>query len=175
MVFPSINALQLADAAASLAALTLAALALLRAMQSGRPDKPLVLNDDLHETLWVEVRALQQAQRASMDREGARVASPGLVHFCAYGADGPALSFSLAMLDARGDGVVLTSLYGRDQVRLYAKSVQAGKAHIDLADEERLALELAQAGGGHRALDCDGTLVQAAAPAARIPSRRRRA
>ena len=42
-------------------------------------------------------------------------------------------SFSMALLDAKGDGIVLTSVYSRMDVRVYAKAIQNGKpSHIIL-------------------------------------------
>ncbi len=117
------------------------------------------------------IAEIEEESASARDRERVHITVPGLIHFCAYGAEGPALSFSLALLDARLDGVVLTSLYSRDQIRLYAKSIHAGRAEVDLAEEERLAVELVQAGGGHRVLDGCGAVISRSPP--RLPSRRR--
>lgn len=112
------------------------------------------------------LRAVEEIQRRLVEGELGRVGAPGLVHFQAYGNDGPPLSFSLAILDARRDGMVLTSLYGRDQVRLYAKSVRSGGAAAELASEESLALELAMSGGGHEILQGDGAIMVGRSPSA---------
>ena len=56
-------------------------------------------------------------------------------------------SFSLALLNAQGDGLVLTSVYSRMDVRVYAKAVQDGRAsHALSKEEERLLRELASKG-----------------------------
>src|SRR5579862_4932195 len=46
------------------------------------------------------------------------------------------LSFSLALLNAVGDGVVLSSINGRAETRTYAKPVRAGKGVQELSPEE---------------------------------------
>lgn len=63
-----------------------------------------------------------------------------LVRFRAFPEVGSDLSFSLALLDARGNGVVLTSLFGRAETRVYAKPIQNGQSTYRLAPEEEQAL-----------------------------------
>lgn len=79
--------------------------------------------------------------------EGA-VLTPGLVHFSAYDAGGPRLSFALALLTRGGDGMVLASLYGRTDARVYAKRLVRGKPSVELSPEEAEAVNLALNGGG---------------------------
>lgn len=57
-------------------------------------------------------------------------------------------SFSLAMLNASGDGIVLSSINGRTETRTYAKAVVAGKTTQDLSPEEAQAVRSAQLGQG---------------------------
>jgi hypothetical protein len=56
------------------------------------------------------------------------------------------LSFSLALLNAVGDGVVLTSINGRAETRTYAKPVRAGKGVQELSPEEAQAVHSARLG-----------------------------
>ena len=58
------------------------------------------------------------------------------------------LSFSLALLNAQGDGIVLTSINGRAETRTYAKAVVAGKAAQQLSPEEEEAVRAARQGQG---------------------------
>lgn len=58
------------------------------------------------------------------------------------------LSFSIAMLNARGDGVVITSINGRSETRTYAKIVQSGHAEQSLSPEEDRAVRAARLGEG---------------------------
>ncbi len=56
------------------------------------------------------------------------------------------LSFSLALLNAVGDGVVLSSINGRAETRTYAKPVVAGQGEQELSPEEAQAVRSARAG-----------------------------
>lgn len=67
--------------------------------------------------------------------------NPGLIRFNAFDNMGSDLSFSLAMLDHRGDGVVLTGLYGRDETRIYAKPIRKGTSDYSLTEEEKKAVQ----------------------------------
>jgi hypothetical protein len=58
------------------------------------------------------------------------------------------LSFSLALLNAVGDGVVLSSINGRAETRTYAKPVVAGQGEQELSPEEAQAVHYARAGTG---------------------------
>ena len=58
------------------------------------------------------------------------------------------LSFSLALLNAMGDGVVLSSINGRAETRTYAKSVVGGRGAQELSPEEEEAIRLARTGQG---------------------------
>jgi hypothetical protein len=58
------------------------------------------------------------------------------------------LSFSMALLNAQGDGIVLTSINGRAESRTYAKAVVAGKAAQPLSPEEEEAVRAARLGKG---------------------------
>jgi hypothetical protein len=58
------------------------------------------------------------------------------------------LSFSLALLNSQGDGIVLTSINGRAETRTYAKTVVAGRGAQELSPEEEEAIRLARMGQG---------------------------
>jgi Protein of unknown function (DUF4446) len=58
------------------------------------------------------------------------------------------LSFSLALLNAAGDGVVLSSINGRAETRTYAKAVVAGHGQPELSPEEAQAVQSARLGTG---------------------------
>jgi len=63
------------------------------------------------------------------------------------------LSFSLALLNAVGDGVVLSSINGRAETRTYAKPVVAGRGEQELSPEEAQAVHSARAGAEVSASD----------------------
>jgi hypothetical protein len=68
----------------------------------------------------------------------------GMIRFNAFKDTGSDLSFSVAILDANNDGVVISSIFGRDESRVYGKPVQKGKSQYSLSDEEQAALQMAQ-------------------------------
>ena len=59
---------------------------------------------------------------------------------------GGRLSFSMAVLDSHGDGVTLTSLAGRNETRVYAKAINAGKGGHGPVAEEAEAVAAALSG-----------------------------
>lgn len=74
-----------------------------------------------------------------------RLMGTGLVRFQAFEDTGSDLSFAWALLDGSGDGVVVCSLYGREESRIYAKPVRARSSTYHLTEEEREAIRLATA------------------------------
>jgi hypothetical protein len=77
--------------------------------------------------------------------EGA-VAYHGLVRYDAYNEMSGRQSTSIALLDRRGSGVVVSSIHHRDQARLYAKQVVEGQGTLALSPEEQEAIRVALAG-----------------------------
>ncbi|MGH3471208.1 MAG: DUF4446 family protein [Nocardioidaceae bacterium] len=67
-----------------------------------------------------------------------------VVRYDAFGDMGGHLSWSMALLDDGGDGVVLTSIHGRSDSRTYAKNVAAWTAHQQLSPEEEEAIGFAR-------------------------------
>ena len=70
----------------------------------------------------------------------------GVVRFNPYHDTGGEYSFTVALLDENGSGLLLTGLYHRDQSRVYAKEVRAWTSDQELMDEERAAIEQARGG-----------------------------
>jgi len=64
----------------------------------------------------------------------------GFVRYSAFEDTGGDQSFSLALVDGEGDGVVFSALYGRDATRVYAKPVEGWTSSRTLAAEEEQAL-----------------------------------
>lgn len=71
-----------------------------------------------------------------------------MVRYDAFEDMGGRLSFSAALLDDHGDGVVITSINGRTETRTYAKPVQGLTSDHNLSEEEREAIAGAVAGYG---------------------------
>jgi hypothetical protein len=69
----------------------------------------------------------------------------GLVRYNPFEETGGNQSFALALLDANGDGWVLSSLHARSGTRVYAKVIAGGRAETALSEEESAALKQATA------------------------------
>ena len=74
---------------------------------------------------------------------GHAVQSVGLVRFDAFDDMGGKLSFAAALLDGEGDGIVLSSINGRSETRIYAKPVDRGSSRVNLSEEEEEAIRRA--------------------------------
>ncbi len=81
---------------------------------------------------------LEGVQRRSFQRVG-------LVRFNPFEGTGGNQSFALALLDAAGDGWVLSSLHAREGTRVYAKSITGGRSDAGLSAEETAAINHATA------------------------------
>jgi hypothetical protein len=66
-----------------------------------------------------------------------------VVRYDAFGDMGGRLSFTAALLDDAGDGLVITSINGRTESRAYAKGVKGGQSDQSLSPEETQAIGLA--------------------------------
>ena len=128
----------LAVVAVVLAALAcaLAALALRRTRTRSAGEGVEALPEDVH-GLRQEVAALK-AESADALRH------LSVVRYDAFGDVGGHLSWSLAVLDDAGHGVVLTSIHGRSEARTYAKSISSWSCEQQLSPEEEEAIEHAR-------------------------------
>jgi hypothetical protein len=157
-----------AIAAGAVAVVSLASTAALAfRLRRVRSDQRVVLGDrreDLVEhaaTLEAQFEALSGYVQDAADRLDARmrvaedrldgaVAYRSLVRYDAYGEMSGRQSTSIALLDSRRSGVVLSSIHHRDQARLYAKQVYEGRGELELSPEEDEAIKLALEGDRDR-------------------------
>lgn len=131
--------MELALAAAALvvaaAALAVAVLALRRLAAARRPTR---VPADLEQVARATSELRADASRA--------LRHLAVVRYDAFGDMGGHLSWSLALLDDEGDGVVLTAIHGRADTRTYAKNVQRWSSSAQLSPEETEAVTLAKRG-----------------------------
>ncbi|OGI67849.1 hypothetical protein A2738_03125 [Candidatus Nomurabacteria bacterium RIFCSPHIGHO2_01_FULL_42_15] len=66
------------------------------------------------------------------------------IRFNPFPDQGSNQSFAIGMLNEEGDGVVLSSLYSRDRMSIFAKPIKNSKSEYELSVEEREALEKAK-------------------------------
>jgi hypothetical protein len=95
----------------------------------------------------VAARLDQRMATAEQRLDGA-IAYRSLVRYDAYGEMSGRQSTSIALLDASRSGVVVSSILHRDQARIYAKQVHAGRGELELSPEENEAIRIALEGGG---------------------------
>jgi uncharacterized protein DUF4446 len=72
----------------------------------------------------------------------------GIVRYDALHEMSGQMSFSLALLNSVGDGVVVSSINGRAETRTYAKTVKSGAGVQELSPEENAAIRSARMGLG---------------------------
>jgi len=67
-----------------------------------------------------------------------------VVRYDAFGDMGGRFSFSAALLDDAGDGLVITSIHARSETRTYLKGLSGGDSDITLSPEEQQAVRIAR-------------------------------
>jgi hypothetical protein len=122
------------------------------------PSGPIPMDDAVRALLEghaAQIHRLEQAARVlnGTDKkqqvliEGS-VRHISLLRYDAFEDVGGRLSFSCAMLDDHGTGVVLTSINGRQETRVYAKPIAEGNSTYNLSVEESEAIRQAMAPAG---------------------------
>ena len=122
----------------ALAAAALAVLALRRQAGSRRASGSDALPEDVH--------GLRQEVAALRAEAGDALRHLAVVRYDAFGDMGGHLSWSLALLDDAGNGVVLTSIHGRSEARTYAKNIATWSCDQAMSPEEEEAVKFARAG-----------------------------
>jgi hypothetical protein len=136
------------------------ALALIAWSRTARLKKALVIlqGEDGHTSFVEVVRAKteqvdamreevttyqQQVARLRTDLADA-IRHVAVVRYDAFNDMGGRMSFSAAMLDDAGDGLVITSINGRTETRTYAKGVKGATSDATLSPEEEQAIAYAR-------------------------------
>ena len=86
------------------------------------------------------LNALEQELEASSRLALQKV---GMVRFNPFQDSGGDQSFAIALLDQGGSGIVISSLHGRAETRIFAKQVVNGRSTHSLSDEEQQAIKAA--------------------------------
>ena len=102
---------------------------------------------------WLEETAerLDERMTAAERRIDGSVTHTSLVRYDAYGEMSGRQSTSLALLDSRRSGVVVSAIHHRDQARVYVKHMHEGASEVELSPEEIEAVETAMSGTPARA------------------------
>jgi hypothetical protein len=163
-VLASLAALELKGSTLTLIALIAIGLSVVSVLyaiaNAGRPGAPvggrIRLDETIRGVLQGQAQQIQRLERAiralhATDKkqqtgiEGS-VRNVALLRYDAFEDVGGRLSFSCALLDDGGNGVVLTSINGRQETRVYAKPVQQGASSYNLSLEEEEAIRRALGG-----------------------------
>lgn len=100
----------------------------------------------LHAYVEDVARRLDERLGVVEERLDGSIAYTALVRYDALNEMSGRQSTSIALLDARRNGVVLSSIHHREQARLYAKLVRDGQGELQLSPEEAEAIGRALAG-----------------------------
>ena len=116
----------------------------------GEKDVATVLSDQAGEIAHLRgdvERVRAQLKRSASDVEQS-LRHVAVVRYDAFGDMGGRLSFSAAIVDDRGDGLVISSIHARGESRTYAKGIVEGDSEVTLSPEEQQALAAARTGKG---------------------------
>ena len=141
--------------ALGLGGLALVFTALGQGRRRAEPHGPIHLDDALRgileghargiQRLEAAIRALHATDQGQRQLIESAVRHVGLVRYDAFEDVGGRLSFSCALLDDHGNGVVITSINGRQDTRVYAKPIVDGRSGYNLSTEEEEAIRQALA------------------------------
>jgi len=84
-------------------------------------------------------KALKECERLEIKIKDC-IQKVAIMRYKAFENVGSDLSFSIAMLDDKNDGVILTGIYGRQESTTYAKPIDKGISRYDLSEEELYVL-----------------------------------
>ncbi len=113
-------------------------------------------NGSIEETISILMRDMKEFKEFRQELEKylklaesrlrGSISGLGVVRFNPFTGEGQGgnQSFALAVLDELGEGVVLSTLYSRDRVGVYAKPLQAFASTYELSNEEKQAIERAR-------------------------------
>jgi hypothetical protein len=98
------------------------------------------------DTIYQKQTKIDERLTSNQILEERHMQSWSLVRFQAFQNTGGDQSFAFAMLDALGDGIVMSSIFGREEARVYCKPVQRGASNYPLSEEEKEAIQKALGG-----------------------------
>jgi uncharacterized protein DUF4446 len=124
-----------------------------RTRRPKEPTAPIGLDPVVHGIFEDHQHSIQRLEQAVRSLNGTdrrqdglirtSVRNAGLIRYDAFEDVGGRLSFSCALLDDAGTGVVFTSINGRQETRVYAKPIADGQSPYNLSSEEEEAIRQA--------------------------------
>lgn len=119
-------------------------LTLLEGIHIANVEEYILKQNEEIKRLQDEIIALQRELKIFEQIQQLAIQRVGLVRYNPFLDLGGDQSFSIALLDGREDGLVITSIYGREESRLFAKPIKRGQTRYRLTDEELLAIDRAK-------------------------------
>ena len=107
----------------------------LERMMIGCIDSIKAINNE-KEKLWAETKEIKDLLQRAVTRMA-------IVRFRAFEDMGGDLSYAVAMLDSNNNGVIMSSIFAREDSRSYAKPIVNGQSTYALTKEEEEALQQA--------------------------------
>jgi hypothetical protein len=97
----------------------------------------------LHRYVEDIANGVEQRIATTEARLNGAISCRALVRYDAYGEMSGRQSTSIALLDANASGLVVSSIHHREQARVYAQEIQAGRPEHELSPEEAEAVDMA--------------------------------
>lgn len=92
-------------------------------------DKKLIAIENNEEMLAEAIEMIDRRLKTS-------IRSVEMIRFNPFEDQGGNHSFAISLVNERGDGVVISSLYSRERMSVFAKHIKKGKSDIELTEEE---------------------------------------
>ena len=110
--------------------------------QKGNKKPPISSKELLKQVKLLEEKIEETAQEMKELKKEIKkaVTNVGIIRFNPFKEVGGDQSFSIALLNGQHSGVVVTSYYGREFNKVYAKPVQNGTSEYELSEEEKGAI-----------------------------------
>lgn len=109
---------------------------------------------DLEGVLFEQIKRLRQAEKNIVELKKfnkylekmslSSIQKVGVVRFNPFRDTGGDQSFSIALLDAKNNGLILSSLFTREGTRIYTKPIQQSQSKYPLSKEEMEAIKQAK-------------------------------
>ena len=114
-------------------------------VESGNLERMLIGHIDEVQRVKEQNTALEVENKKISDLLQQALTRVGMVRYRAFEDMGGDLSYAVAMLDSHNNGVILSSVFGREGSQAYAKPIENGSSTYKLTEEEQQALREAMA------------------------------
>lgn len=113
---------------------------LLRGAEVGNMEEMILRYKKTLATHGKNLKELGEILGELIERNKVNVQKIGIVRFNPFSDSGGNMSFALALLDGKNNGIVISSLHSREGTRIYAKPLLEGKSKFSLTEEENEAI-----------------------------------